>query len=145
MKGDRLYLAQSDTTIGFLSQSAEKISEVKNRPKDKKYIITISNLKLLKEFVRVNRRFKKRVRRAKKTTFIYKERAVRVVKDDKHLDFLSKIGWAYSSSANLSFHSYDKEFAFKNAEIVVEDNRGLKEGKSSKIYKIGKTKLKIVR
>jgi len=141
-----LFLVQSDTTVGFLSQNAIKIAEIKKRDSKKKFLITVDSLNSLKTFARVPKKFQKEVRKKSKTTFIYPNRkALRVVKDEFHLNFLKKIGWSFSSSANLSTFCFDEKFARDSSEIIVEDVRGLKEGKASKLYKIGKKKIQRLR
>ena len=137
-----LFLAQSDTTVGFLSQDSKKITKVKKRDLKKNFLITVDSLESLKEFVRVPKKFKKAVRGADKTTFIYSStKAFRVVRDEFHLNFLKKLKWSFSSSANLTGQKYDEEFAKSSCGIVVEDSRGLYEGRSSKLYKIGRKKI----
>ena len=146
MNPNLLYLAQSDTTVGFLSQNPTKIINTKKRDNNKPFLITVSSLKLLKKFTKVPKIHKNRVRRAKKSSFIYSNNlAIRVVKENQHLDFLKKIEWSFSSSANISSYPYDEKFAKKSAEVIIEDKRGLFEGKSSKIFKINKVKIRQLR
>ena len=146
MNPNLLYLAQSDTTVGFLSQNPTKIINAKKRDNNKPFLITVSSLKLLKKFTKVPKIHKNRVRRAKKSSFIYSNNlAIRVVKENQHLDFLKKIEWSFSSSANISSYPYDEKFAKKSAEVIIEDKRGLFEGKSSKIFKINKVKIRQLR
>ncbi len=146
MNKKTLFLAQSDTTVGFLSQDNKKIAKIKQRSLGKKFLVTIDSLKRLQKFARVPNKFKKKVRKESKSTFIYPNNcAIRVVKDEFHLRFLKKIGWSFSSSANLSSLNYDEKFAKKVCEIIVEDSRGLQEKGSSKLYKIGRKKIKRLR
>ena len=145
MKQNNIYLTQTDTTVGFLSQDFKKLNQIKNRNINKKVLIEVDSLKTLKKFTRVPKKFKKQVRRAKKTTFIYPNgNSFRVVKDEVHLRFLKKFKWMYSTSANLSGEKFDKSWAIKQADIIVEDKKGLFEGEASKIYKIRK-KIKKIR
>lgn len=135
----KVYLAQTDTTVGFLSQDSKKLADIKKRDKNKPFLISTDSFKTLKNFVRVPKRYKKLVRRAKKTTFVYpKNCAIRVVQDENHLKFLSKFGWIYSSSANLTGKKFDEQFAFMVCDVIVEDKRGFFEGEPSKIIKLGK-------
>jgi len=139
MQPNKIYLAQTDTTVGFLSQDKEKLNKLKKRPLNKPVLREVDSLNTLKNFVRVPKRFKKQVRRAKKTTFIYPNKeSFRVVKDKKHLEFLKKFSWMYSTSANLHGKSFDKKWAKEVVDVVVEDKRGLFEGEASKIIKLGK-------
>jgi len=66
-----LYLTQTDTTIGFVSQDISKIDRAKKRLPNKYYIRVVDSLESLKTFTRVPQKYKNRVRRAKKSTFIF--------------------------------------------------------------------------
>ena len=77
-----------------------------------------------------------RVRRAKKTTFVVKNQAFRVAKPKPSSAFLREIGWCYSTSANLSSHTFDLDFAYSGADVIIENQDGLSEKKASAIYKI---------
>jgi len=139
MQPDKVYLAQTDTTVGFLSQDKEKLNRLKKRPLNKPVLREVDSLDTLKNFVRVPNKFKKQVRRAKKTTFIYPNgESFRVVRDEKHLEFLKKFSWMYSTSANLHGKNFDEKWAKEMADIVVEDKREFFEGEASKIIKLGK-------
>jgi tRNA A37 threonylcarbamoyladenosine synthetase subunit TsaC/SUA5/YrdC len=94
----------------------------------------------------VPRAYKKRVRRAKKTTFIYPNKeSFRVVKDKRHLEFLKKFSWMYSTSANKTGESFDEKWAREIADVIVEDKNGFFEKEASKIYKLGRKKIKRIR
>jgi len=145
MNQAKIYLAQTDTTVGFLSQNKEKLNIIKGRNLNQKILKEVDSLKTLKEFVRVPNRFKKQVRNAKKTTFIYKNgESFRVVKDEKHLEFLKKFKWMYSTSANITGCKFDEKWAREVANIIVEDG-GFFEGEASKIYKISRERIKRIR
>ena len=142
----KVYLAQTDTTVGFLSQDGAKLARIKKRPVDKPFLIAVCSFALLQSFVRVPGAHRKRVRRSKKTTFIYPNgRALRVVKEREHYRFLKKFGWMYSTSANESGGSFDRSWASRQADIVVEDRRGLYEAPPSRLYKLGKKRLERLR
>ncbi len=146
MNPNKVYLTQTDTTVGFLSQDYKKLNKIKNRPINQKILKEVDSLATLKRFVRVPNRFKKQVRRAKKTTFIYPNRdSFRVVKDNRHLEFLKKFKWMYSTSANLAGKNFDEKWARDVADIIVEEKRGFFEGEPSKIFKINNFKIKKVR
>ncbi len=146
MDPNKIYLAQTDTTAGFLTQNSKKLAKIKNRPPNKPFLICVDSLATLKKFARVPTKFKKEVRRAKKTTFIYpNSKAIRVVKDEMHLRFLKKLNWCYSSSANESGKGFDLEFAKRSAEVIVEDWRGFFEGTPSKLIKLGEKRKKRLR
>ena len=101
MDSSLVYLVQTDTTVGFSSSSDEKLSAIKQRPQSKKILHTIDSFKILQEYTRVPKKFRKRVRNSKKTTFIYPNgKSFRVIpKEDK----LAKM---------------DADFALMSAEIV---------------------------
>ncbi len=146
MKKNKIYLAQTDTTVGFLSRDYKKLNKIKKRDLNQKILIEVDSLKTLKNFVRVPEKFKNNVRRSKKITFIYSNKnSYRVVKDNKHLEFLKKFKWFYSTSANLSGEKFDKKWAFSKANVIVEDKRGFFEGGASKLYKINNHKIKKIR
>ncbi len=135
---ESLYLTQTDTTIGFISKSHHRLTKVKQRLPNKHYIEALPSLESLKESTRVPQQHKNRIRRAKRATFIFpNNHSYRVIKDTLHRGLLTKLKWAYTTSANLSGEEYDEEFARESADIVVgfpQSNRGRE---SSQIFKIG--------
>jgi tRNA A37 threonylcarbamoyladenosine synthetase subunit TsaC/SUA5/YrdC len=140
-----LYLTQTDTTIGFISQDSSKIDQAKKRLPNKHYIQAVNSLKTLQKFSRVPHRHKNRVRRAKRTTFIMPNGlSFRVVKDSEHNLLLDRLIWAYSSSANLSGAKYDEVYAKDVVETIVtsalNSNR-----KASQIYRLGQNSIKSIR
>ena len=142
----KIYLVQTDTTVGFLSQNAKKLAFVKKRDYKKPFLISVDSFLTLKNFVRAPKKYKKWIRRAKKTTFIYpNKKALRVVCEKNHKEFIKKFGWMYSTSANEANKNFDEAFARKSADIIVEDERGFFEGKPSSLIKIGKKKAKKLR
>ncbi len=146
MNPQLLFLVQTETTVGFLSQDSEKLATSKQRNKKQPFIKCIDSLKTLQEFTRVPKKFKNRVRRSNRTTFIYPNgEALRVVKDEEHLEFLKKLRWAYSSSANLTKKTFDEKYAKQKADIIVEDSRGFFESKPSKMIKINRQKARKLR
>lgn len=143
---NKLWLIQTDTTVGFLSQDAAALAHLKERPEEKPFVQVAASFKVLKKLVRVPQKHKIRVRRSKKTTFAYtQEKAIRIVKDEKHAKFVKPFGWFYSTSANEKSKSYSKEFAFSKSDIIVEDINGLYEGESSRIFRLYKNKIKRLR
>jgi tRNA A37 threonylcarbamoyladenosine synthetase subunit TsaC/SUA5/YrdC len=146
MNPNKIYLVQTDTTVGFLSQNREKLNKIKNRKSDKPVLREVDSFKTLKNFVRAPNKYKKMIRRAKKTTFIYPNgESFRVVKDNTHLEFLKKFKWMYSTSANKTGERFDERWAREKADIIVEDKRGFFEGEASKIYKINNKRIKKIR
>ena len=98
----------------------------------------------MKKFARTPNKFKNLVRRARKITFLYPNlKAIRVVKDSKHVKFLDIHGWLYSTSVNLSGMKFDEIWARSVADEIVDSE--FKENASSKIYKISKRNLKRLR
>ncbi len=134
-----VYLAQTDTTAGFLSQDSEKLKQIKNRVDKKRFIVSVDSLKTLKTFTRVPKIHRKMIRRAKKTTIVYQNnQAIRVIKDKEHLRFLKKIKWAYSTSSNRAGCEFEENFAKDNADVIIYSKYGFHEKNSSKIIKCGK-------
>jgi len=139
-----LILTPTDTTIGFVSQNSQKIDKAKKRPKNKHYIKALNSLKTLKEFSRVPNRYKNRVRRAKKSSFIIKSNSFRVVRDTKHNLLLDRFKWVYSSSANLSGETFDEVYARSVAEVIVFEP-DIKPSHPSKIYRLTNQKIEKIR
>ena len=141
---NKVFLTQTDTTIGFVSQNANKLTEIKQRPPHKHYIKAVNSLHTLKEFTRVPQRHKKRVRRARKTTFIMPNGySYRVIQDKHHLLLLDRLKWVYTTSANLSNEAYEESFAREMADVIIEPIK--KTDQASQIYRIGKYALKRIR
>jgi len=140
----KVFLTQTDTSIGFVSQNAKKLDSIKKRPAHKHYIKAVDSLKTLKSFTRVPSKHKNAVRRAYKTTFIMPNgHSYRVIRERHHLLLLSRLTWAYTTSANLSGEAYDENFAIKVADIVIEPL--LNNTEASKLYKLGQNKIKRLR
>jgi len=139
-----VFLTQTDTTIGFVSQDACKLTHIKQRPPHKHYIKAVNTLETLKSFTRVPQKHKNRLRRSSKTTFILPDTySYRVIKDSHHLLLLNRLRWAYTTSANLTKQHYDEQFCKKHADVTVEP---LKENnEASNIYKLGKSTIKRIR
>ncbi len=134
-----VYLAQTDTTVGFLSQDSARLAYIKKRDVKKKFIISIDSFKTLKTFVRVPQKHKKMIRRASRLTVVYpNNQALRVVKDTRHLKFLKKIKWLYTTSANQTNSRFDAVFAKQNVDVVVYDGLEFFEKNPSTIIKCGK-------
>lgn len=147
MDSSLVYLVQTDTTVGFSSSSDEKLSFVKQRPQTKKILNTVDSFETLSKNTRIPKNFRKKVRNSKKTTFIYPNgHSFRVVeKNSKFSDFICKFGILYSTSANKTGINFEKEFAFENAEVIVEDKRGFYETTASTIIKLSKKVFRKIR
>jgi len=140
-----LYLTQTDTTIGLVSQDASKIDNAKKRLPNKHYIRVVNSLKILQTFTRVPQKHKNRVRRAKKTTFIMPNgRSFRVVKDTEHNLLLDRLKWVYSSSANLSGAEYNEAYAKEVVEVLVSFPLQ-RQGNASKIVRLSQTNRNVIR
>jgi len=143
MKPDLIYLVQTNTTVGFLSQNLEKLNQIKKRPSNKKFLKVVSEYSLLP---RSPKKHRKRIRRTpNNNTYIINNEAYRVITEPHHREFLKKFKWMYSSSANESGKSFDEKFATENADVLVMDKRGYFESEPSKIFKINKNKIKRLR
>ena len=141
---NKVFLTQTDTTIGFVSQNADRLTQIKQRPPHKHYIKAVNSLSTLNGFTRIPQAHKNRVRRSKKTTFIMPNgNSYRVIRDRHHLLLLDRLKWAYTTSANLSNEAYNESFARQYADVIIEP---IKESKqASKIYRLGKESLKRIR
>ena len=174
-----VFLAQSDTTAGFLCANPKKLNRLKKRDENQKILLALGDFRQLKMRFRIPLFAKKMVRNARKTSFVLPNgESFRVVKkptfwqckresseiksnaldfganvcnaskskissSSLHSDFLAYFGGLYSTSANESGKPFSLRFAVQNADIIVLDS--LYEAKPSKIYKLGKTKAKILR
>lgn len=148
MQKPLIYLAQSDTTAGFLSLDFHQLNTIKGREISKNVLITTSSLQNLKKITRVPNLHKNRVRKSKKTTFIYKEPkniAVRVVMSGLHQEFLSFFDALYSSSANFHKQKFILDYALAKSDVVVLDKRGIEEKEASKIFLIHHKKIRKIR
>ena len=143
---DKVILAQTDTTVGFLSQNASRLAEIKERPLNKPFIQSFDTLRSFKlHGGRVPKKFKNHLRRAKGTSFVINSKAVRIISTGVHHRLLKRYGWLYSTSANAKGASFERHFAERHADLIIEDARGLFEGSASNIYKINQTKRKQLR
>lgn len=147
MDSKKVYLVQADTTVGFSSDNDEKLSTIKQRPITQKMLQTVDSFATLSKYTRIPKADKKRVRRAKRTTFIYpNQKSFRVIqRNDRFYDFIKKFGCLYSTSANLTGNHFDEKFALEHSDIIVLDKEGFSEKISSSIYKLGKRKLRKIR
>jgi len=138
---NRVFLTSTDTTIGFISQNQNGLDKAKQRVEGKKYITALPSFRALRK--RVPKKHRNLVRRAKKTTFIIdKNFSFRVIRDKNHNLLLNRLRWAYTTSANRSNEEFDLNYALSKADIIVYP---LKSSSPSKIYKLGKSKIKRIR
>jgi tRNA A37 threonylcarbamoyladenosine synthetase subunit TsaC/SUA5/YrdC len=142
---NKIFLAQTDTTVGFLSQDALRLEEIKMRSGNKPFLKVYSELKNLRRDIRIPTLHKRRVRHARKTTFVVKNQAFRYVSDPEHTRLIQPYGWLYSTSANESGKGYDSAFCHAVSDVIIEDYRGLSEKSASKIFLLTSTRLKQLR
>ena len=143
---DKVLLAQTDTTVGFLSQNADSLAFIKERPQHKHFLKVYADWKNFKaSYGRIPKAHRSRVRRSDKTTYIVKNNAFRVIHEPHHHDLIKSYGWLFSTSANQSGHKYEQNFCEASADVIIEDFRGLHENPPSSIIRLGKHKAKRVR
>ena len=143
---DILFLAQSDTTAGFLSKNKNRIIESKNNHKNKNLLREVDSIMELKKHSRIPRILGRKIRRMKKTTFIFESsQSFRVVHDPMHNKFLSRFKSLYSSSANLHKERFNYDVVYNLSDVVVIDKRGIYESMSSRIFKVRKIYIKKIR
>lgn len=147
MDTNLIYLVQTDTTVGFSSANDEKLSRVKRRPTSQKILQTLDSFSTLKKFTRVPKNHRKKVRNSKRTTFIYPNNdSFRVVdRNDDFYFFIKKFKALYSTSANHTKKSFEKDFALANSDVIVSSKEGFCEKRSSSIYFLKKRRLKKIR
>ena len=141
-----IILTQTDTTVGFLSQNAKELFEIKSRKETKPFLKVYSSFKeFLNNSNRVPSAKKKLIRRSKKTTFIVKNRAFRISVSTLNSQILRDIKWHYSTSANESTKNFNREFCELKADIIIENSEGLTERASSTLLKLNDTKIRRLR
>lgn len=147
MDSSLVYLVQTDTTVGFSSSNDEKLSNIKERSNNKKILNTIDSFSTLCKNTRVPKKFRRKVRNSKKTTFIYpNQKSYRVIeKDSDFYSFIYKFKILYSSSANKTTKNFQEEYARQKADVIVENQKGFFETKASRIIKLSKEKSKKIR
>ncbi len=145
MRRDFVYLVQTDTTVGFLSCSSERLARVKGRPTKKPFLKAVCRFRDLRSVGRIPTIHRKLVRRAQKTSFILSNGASFRVVDVPHCDFVGKFGWCYTTSANLHGKRFDEAYARKVCDVVVESKEGFCDKAPShiwKLYRTGKVKIR---
>ena len=134
-------LTQTDTTVGFVSQNAKRLYEIKSRKGSKSFIVVYEDFRFfLASGNRVPHAKKNLVRRSRQTSFIVKNRAFRVAKSHLDSQVLRDMKWSYSTSANQSGKRFDRSFCEGKADIVIEDKKELYENSSSTLLKINNIK-----
>jgi len=147
MNSSDVFLVQTDTTVGFLSSDDKKLSSIKQRDTKQKTLQVVDSFKTLKQYVRVPKVHRKKVRNSNLSTFIYPNGlGFRIIdRNSKHKNFIKKFGSLYSTSANITKNSFDEKFAVDKSDIVVYCSDNFMEKISSKIYSISKSNIKRIR
>lgn len=142
-----LILAQTDTTVGFISHSSACINRAKKREISQKVLQTFPSFKVLKQHTRVPKKHRSFVRRAKKTTFVLANKiAFRIVdKENLHHSLVKSMGAIYSSSANETKKSFNEHQACAQSDIIVKDRRGFFEAEASRMFKLSTSNKKRMR
>jgi len=145
MSLDRLlFLTDTDTTVGFLSKDPQRLDRAKKRPASKHYITALPSLKELTARTRIPRKFRSRIRRSRRESYIFPSgRSYRIVRDARHLLLLRRLKWAYTSSANLSETPFDEAYAREAADVTVEPLGPPRA--PSRIYRLGRRKMRRLR
>lgn len=138
-------LAQTDTTVGFLSQDASRLAATKGRQEGKPFLKVFASLKILQEHTRIPLKYRTWFRHARKTTFVLKNQAFRYVSQEPHASLISKYGWLYSTSANESGKPFNQNFCEAHSDVIVEDAHGFHEREPSKIFRLTSTHFKQLR
>jgi len=132
-----VYLTPTDTTMGFISQSAERLTQIKQRPPHKHYIKALPSLRSLTAQVRIPENYKNMIRRSTRSTFIFPDtHSYRVIRVQRHRALIEKLGWAYTTSANPSGGDFDKNFAERAADVLIAYPDVPGEKRASSIFKL---------
>ncbi len=137
---EAVILAQTDTTVGFLSQNVSRLINIKGRARKKPFLKNFFSLRELTKNIRIPQSRKKEIRRARKTTYIVKNQAFRVASFPASSVLFEKSGWFYSTSANKSGEKFDYNFANEKADIIVINEVGLFESEPSHLIKCNEQK-----
>lgn len=140
-----LILAQTDTTVGFLSQDASALAQLKGREEGKPFLKVFASFKILQQHSRIPLKYRAWVRHAKRTTFVIKNQAIRYVNGTPHADLVAHYGWLYSTSANESGKHYDQNFCEQHSDRVIEDAKGFQECAPSSIFRLTSTQFQQLR
>ncbi|MDR2904875.1 MAG: Sua5 YciO YrdC YwlC family protein [Helicobacteraceae bacterium] len=140
-----IFLAQTDTTAGFLSLDSARLNLIKGRDPRQKILRAARDLRTLKTLARVPAAHKNLIRRSRKITFLFPNgEAVRIASGD-HKSFFARQSWFYSTSANLSGREFDLNIAENLADTITRDSRGFFAAPASAIYKLSRAKIKKLR
>ena len=139
---DIIFLAQTDTTVGFLSTNPTLLAKAKKRDPKQPFLRCVDTFVKQKKLVRTPKKFRSLVRRSQKTTFLYpNQHAIRVVKDERHNQLLKKFDFLYSTSANAHQKDFSLSFAIEQADIMIEEPEGYHQVPPSPLLKLTKNKI----
>ena len=147
MDRNKIFLAQTDTTVGFLSCDSEQLSKVKKRASSQKILEVVSDFTTLLANTRIPKGFKRIVRRAKRTTFIYPNGlSFRYISPNyPHHHFVKRFKKIYSTSANETGKRFSYQFAYDVSDIIIYSKCTFVETSGSAIYKLTPHKRRRVR
>jgi hypothetical protein len=74
-----------------------------------------------------------------------KNNSFRIVQPMLNSEVIRNLTWSYYTSANQSGKNFERDFCESKADIIIEDNHGLKEKSSSTIYKLARAKKRRLR
>jgi tRNA A37 threonylcarbamoyladenosine synthetase subunit TsaC/SUA5/YrdC len=141
MDPSHVYLTHTDTTIGFVSRDRTRLDAIKGRVAGKHYICAVDSLATLGTFTRVPPAHRNRLRRARKTTFVFPNgHSYRLIRDSRHSELIAQLTWAYTTSANRSGEAYDEAWARAQADTVIEPLGG-GVGIPSAILRLGRNRV----
>jgi len=145
MHKERVYLVQTDTTVGWVSRSAKRLAQIKKRPLSQPFLTAVADLRSVASLGRVPGPFRAMVRRAGRTSFVLPSGAsFRLVKGP-HAKLIKETGPLYTTSANLHGKAFDEQIARERADVWVEDARGYREAVPSAIWRLGRKKKRRLR
>jgi len=145
MCGARVYLAQTDTTVGFVGPDAAALAQAKGRPASRPMLKALPDLRAVSDVGRVPPAHRRRVRRAGASSFILPNgRSFRVIKGP-HRALVTRLGGCYTTSANRHGEGFDEAYAREAADVWVETAEGYREKPPSAIWRLGRKKAVKVR
>ena len=143
---DTIFLAQTDTTVGFLSKNPTRLATAKKRDAKQPFLHCVDTFYKQKKLTRTPKKFRSFVRRSQKTTFLYPNtKAIRVVTDKRHNQLLKKFDFLYSTSANEHNKKFSLAYAISQADIMIEEPDGYQELPASPLIKLTKHKISLLR
>jgi tRNA A37 threonylcarbamoyladenosine synthetase subunit TsaC/SUA5/YrdC len=147
METGLIYLAQTDTTVGLLSQSAERLARAKGRAPNQPFLKALPSWAAMEmeKVGRVPAAHRRFVRRAVKQSFVLPNGASFRVVEGGHRDMVARFGWLYTTSANRHRQPFEQQVAMEMADVWVEGPEGLHAAAPSVIWRLGRTTRKRLR